>query len=201
MLILDAALDSFFDLGFSRTTTEKIARRARVSRGAMLHHFPQRTDLVQAAVVYLNSKRLELFEQSLSQLNEGSEYTLVEEGIDAFWEQLQSPYFAVYCELLSASRTDSELRAALAPAIREFTQAWREKSEQIFPDLAQSKQYGLATALTRFLLEGIAFNAQSMEATPSSMAAEELIGWLKSSLRELFDDVALSKAALRDPQR
>jgi hypothetical protein len=33
------------------------------------------------------------------------------------------------------------------------------------------------------------------------MAAEELIGWLKSSLRELFDDVALSKAALRDPQR
>lgn len=51
------------------------------------------------------------------------------------------------------------------------------------------------------LLEGIAFNAQSMEATPSSMAAEELIGWLKSSLRELFDDVALSKAALRDPQR
>ena len=144
---------------------------------------------------------MELFEQSLSQLNEGSEYTLVEEGIDAFWEQLQSPYFAVYCELLSASRTDSELRAALAPAIREFTQAWREKSEQIFPDLAQSKQYGLATALTRFLLEGIAFNAQSMEATPSSMAAEELIGWLKSSLRELFDDVALSKAALRDPQR
>ena len=75
------------------------------------------------------------------------------------------------------------------------------KSEQIFPDLAQSKQYGLATALTRFLLEGIAFNAQSMETTPSSMAAEELIGWLKSSLRELFDDVALSKAALRDPQR
>ena len=201
MLILDAALDSFFDLGFNRTTTEKIARRARVSRGAMLHHFPQRTDLVQAAVVHLNSKRLELFEQSLSQLNEGSEYTLVEEGIDAFWEQLQSPYFAVYCELLSASRTDSELRAALAPAIREFTQAWREKSEQIFPDLAQSKQYGLATALTRFLLEGIAFNAQSMEATPSSMAAEELIGWLKSSLRELFDDVALSKVALRDPLR
>ena len=201
MLILDAALDSFFDLGFNRTTTEKIARRARVSRGAMLHHFPQRTDLVQAAVVHLNSKRLELFEQSLSQLNEGSEYTLVEEGIDAFWEQLQSPYFAVDSELLSASRTDSELRATLAPAIREFTQAWREKSEQIFPDLAQSKQYGLATALTRFLLEGIAFNAQSMEATPSSMAAEELIGWLKSSLRELFDDVALSKAALRDPQR
>ena len=73
MLILDAALDSFFDLGFNRTTTEKIARRARVSRGAMLHHFPQRTDLVQAAVVHLNSKRLELFEQSLSQLNEGSE--------------------------------------------------------------------------------------------------------------------------------
>ena len=52
---------------------------------------------------------------------------------------------------------DEELKGTLAPAIRDFQTAWREKSERIFPDLALSEQYGLATALTRYLLEGIAF--------------------------------------------
>ena len=37
--ILDAALDCFITIGYASTTTAKIADRARVSRGAMLHHF------------------------------------------------------------------------------------------------------------------------------------------------------------------
>ena len=120
----------------------------------------------------------------------------VGDGIDAFWDQLQSPLFAVYCELLVASRTDAELKGMLAPAIRDFQTAWREKSEGIFPDLAQSEQYGLATALTRYLLEGIAFNAQASEGQVLNAQAKIAIEWLKSTVRDMFQDVQISKSAL-----
>ena len=200
--ILNAALDCFLAIGFNNTTTEKIAKQAKVSRGAMLHHFPQRSDLIQASVRHLHRKRLEAFEDTLSKLNEHSDFTLVGEGIDAFWDQLQSPLFAVYCELLVASRTDAELKGTLAPAIRDFHTAWREKSEGIFLDLAQSEQYGLATALTRYLLEGIAFNAQATEGPVLNAQSKIMIEWLKSTVREMFQDVQISKSALTagDPQ-
>jgi AcrR family transcriptional regulator len=194
--ILNAALDCFLAIGFNNTTTEKIAKQANVSRGAMLHHFPQRSDLIQASVRHLHRKRLEAFEDTLSKLNENADFTLVGEGIDAFWDQLQSPLFAVYCELLVASRTDAELKGTLEPAIRDFQTAWREKSEGIFPDLAQSEQYGLATALTRYLLEGIAFNAQVSEGQILNAQSKVMIEWLKSTVREMFQDVQISKSAL-----
>jgi len=187
--VLDAALECFFILVFNRTTTEKIAKQANVSRGAMLHHFPQRSDLIQASVWHLHRKRLEAFEDTLSKVNEDAEFTLVEEGIDAFWEQLQSPLFSIYCELLVAARTDSELRATMEPAIRDFQKAWRAKSERIFPDLALSKQYGVATAVTRFFLEGIAFNAQAIESSPIGDSAQEMVNWLKTMVRNMFNDI------------
>ena len=194
--ILNAALDCFLAIGFNSTTTEKIAKQANVSRGAMLHHFPQRSDLIQASVGHLHRKRLEAFEDTLSKLNENADFTLVGEGIDAFWDQLQSPLFAVYCELLVASRTDAELKGTLEPAIRDFQTAWREKSEGIFPDLAQSEQYGLATALTRYLLEGIAFNAQISDGQVQHAQSKVMIEWLKSTVREMVQDVQISKSAL-----
>jgi AcrR family transcriptional regulator len=194
--ILNAALDCFLVIGFNNTTTEKIAKQAKVSRGAMLHHFPQRLDLIRASVEHLHRKRLEAFEETLSKLNENADFTLVGEGIDAFWDQLQSPLFAVYCELLVASRTDAELKGMLAPAIRDFQTAWREKSEGIFPDLAQSEQYGLATALTRYLLEGIAFNAQASGGQVLNAQSKIVIEWLKSTVRDMFQDVQISKSGL-----
>ena len=191
--VLDAALLCFYTLGFNQTTTEKVAKQANVSRGAMLDHFPQRSDLIQASVWHLHRKRLEAFEETLSSVNEDSEYTLVEEGIDAFWQQLQSPLFAIYCELLVAARTDEELRATMAPAVKDFQKAWRVKSERIFPDLALSKQYGAATAITRFFLEGIAFNAQAMDVPATGTNAQELVELLKVMIRAMFDDIEINQ--------
>ena len=46
-------------LGYTNVTTAKVASSAGVSRGAMLHHFPSKTELIQAAVEYLHSRLLE----------------------------------------------------------------------------------------------------------------------------------------------
>ena len=38
--LLDAAIESLVERGYAATTTIETARRAGVSRGAQLHHFP-----------------------------------------------------------------------------------------------------------------------------------------------------------------
>ena len=52
-LIIESAIKCFVDLGYSRTTTTEIAKRAGLSRGAMLHHFPSKVEIVKAAVDYM----------------------------------------------------------------------------------------------------------------------------------------------------
>src|SRR5262245_51574069 len=83
--ILDAAIDCFYDSGYAVTTTEQVARRAGVSRGAMLHHFRSRSELIVAAVAHLNAKRLALFEREEMRVNKNARHTRVAEGIDSYW--------------------------------------------------------------------------------------------------------------------
>jgi AcrR family transcriptional regulator len=182
--ILDAAIQCFYDLGYNNTTTEKIAKKAGVSRGAMLHHFPSRVELIRSAVSHLAKKRLELFEDQESVIQEGKEHSLIEEGIDAYWQQLQSPLSVVFNEHQFASRTDPELRAVMIPAMKEFQNSWRKAAVRIFPDFAMSEEFNAANMLTVFLLEGMAVNNPADGPIPKLM-----MPWLKNQLRNMFTDV------------
>src|SRR5580658_8562348 len=51
--LIQAAIDTLYRSGYSATTTIEVARRARVSRGAMLHHFPTRVHLLLAAAHFI----------------------------------------------------------------------------------------------------------------------------------------------------
>lgn len=183
--ILDAALDCFYDLGYAKTTTEQVAKGAGVSRGAMLHHFPSRADLIGAAVNHLNQKRLTVFEEQERKINEGAEHSKIEEGIDAFWEQLHSPLFTVFHELQVAARTDKDLDKILRPAMHQFDASWRKLSASVFPDLALSEEFATANMLTVYLLEGMAVRGATTGIVPARM-----IPWLKNQLRSMFVDVS-----------
>lgn len=182
--ILDAALRCLYEVGYNNTTTGKVARYAGVSRGAMLHHFPSRRALLTATVAHLSHNRLAQFEEQERKINEGAAHSRVEEGIDAYWEQLHSPLFTVFHELHVASRTDSELREILVPALREFDESWRKTAESVFPDLAVSEQFNTANLLTLFLLEGMAVRGVKGGEIPRI-----ILPWLKTELRRMFADV------------
>ena len=51
--LLDATVECLVERGFAGTSTTLVSERAGVSRGAQLHHFPPKNDLVVAAVVHL----------------------------------------------------------------------------------------------------------------------------------------------------
>ena len=184
--ILDAALDCFYDMGYANTTTENISKRAGVSRGAMLHHFPTRFDLIKAAVEHLTEKRLELFAAQEQEVNRDAEYTRVEEGIDAYWNQLNTPLFVVFHELQVAARTDADLEKVRRPAVEQYNARVYETAKTLFPDLALSEAFNRANLLTTYLMEGMAF-AQTISG--DRVPADKMLSWLKRELRRSFQDV------------
>src|SRR5205814_9733507 len=66
--LLDAAVESLIEVGFARTTTLEVQRRADVSRGALLHHFPSKAELLVAAVDHLAEMRAKEMKAFASQL-------------------------------------------------------------------------------------------------------------------------------------
>ena len=186
LAILTAAVDCFYELGHSNTTTDSIARKAGVSRGAMLHHFPTRFELIKAAVQHLSQQRLSRFAEEESRVNQGAEHTRVGEGIDAFWEQLNSPSFVVFHELKVAARTDKELEKALIPALKDFERAFYEISRQTFPDLALSEAFARGNFLTMYLLEGM---AAAKLVQGAKVPEEKMLAWLKRELVRSYQDV------------
>jgi AcrR family transcriptional regulator len=192
--ILDAAVACFHDLGYAGTTTENVARRAGVSRGAMLHHFPTRFDLIKAAVEHLYQQRLAMFAEAEWTIQRGAEHSRIEEGIDAYWRLLGTPIFIVFRELKVAARTDKELDGILAQTLADFSKVWSEAVRRIFPDLALSEAYVRTSYLTQYMLDGMA--AARTEGGPP-VPEQMMLDWLKRELRRSYQDV-LTTVTRRD---
>jgi hypothetical protein len=73
--ILEAAIQCIIDHGYAQTTTWLIADRAAVSRGAMTHHFPSRSDVLTATIKYLHERRLQEYRALVQEFDINSKLT------------------------------------------------------------------------------------------------------------------------------
>ncbi|MGH3372885.1 MAG: TetR/AcrR family transcriptional regulator [Nocardioidaceae bacterium] len=111
--LLEATIDLLVERGFSGTSTTLVSERAGVSRGAQLHHFPTKNDLVLAAVAHLSDVRGRELADAATRLPAGADRTRA--VLDMLAEHFTSPVFTAALELWVAARTDPQLLAALAP--------------------------------------------------------------------------------------
>ena len=154
-LLLDATIDCLIDLGYSATTTTVIAERAGVSRGAQLHHFPTKAELVAAAVEHLARKIGAEFADELVRLREADNRLTA--AVDVLWARYESPLFEAWLELAVAARTDPELRASLAPVETRL----RAAIQQMGRDLVGTEgdgggDYDALVMLTFHVMQGLA---------------------------------------------
>jgi AcrR family transcriptional regulator len=111
--LLDATIECLVEHGWSGTSTTLVSQRAGVSRGAQLHHFPSKNDLVLAAVAHLSDKRAEELREGARHLPTGRRRTRA--VLDMLAEHFTSPVFSAALELWVAARTDATLHAAVVP--------------------------------------------------------------------------------------
>lgn len=111
--LLEACVESLAEHGWSGTTTTGVCDRAGLSRGAQLHHYPTKDDLVVAAVRHLAVRRgVELRERAAA-LPTGSDRTAA--VLDLLAAHHTGPLWTAALEVWVAARTDPALRAALLP--------------------------------------------------------------------------------------
>jgi AcrR family transcriptional regulator len=111
--LLEATIECLVERGWSGTSTTLVSRRAGVSRGAQLHHFPTKTDLVVAAVEHMGARRSEQLFERAATLPRGRRRTRA--VLDLLAEHFTSPLFVAALELWVAARTDEQLHRAVAP--------------------------------------------------------------------------------------
>jgi AcrR family transcriptional regulator len=111
--LLEATIECLVECGWSGTSTTLVSRRAGVSRGAQLHHFPTKTDLVVAAVEHMGARRSEQLFERAATLPRGRRRSRA--VLDLLAEHFTSPLFVAALELWVAARTDEQLHRAVAP--------------------------------------------------------------------------------------
>lgn len=111
--LLEATVDCLVEHGWSGTSTTVVSERAGVSRGAQLHHFPTKQDLVFAAVEHLTELRGAELAEAAERLPAGPRRTRAVLAMLA--EHFTSPVFTAALELWVAARSDEALHAQVVP--------------------------------------------------------------------------------------
>jgi AcrR family transcriptional regulator len=153
--LLDATIECLHDLGYARTSTPEIARRAGLSRGAQLHHFPTKAELVTSAVEHLFGRRREEFLRAFRARS--AEQDPAEAAIDILWSMVSGPTFYAWLELVVAARTDAELRDPVAGLTTRLGSLVEETFRELFPaPAAPNPFYDVAPRFAFALLDGLA---------------------------------------------
>lgn len=111
--LLEACVELLIERGYAGTSTTLVSERAGVSRGAQLHHFPTKADLVVAAVEHLTRVRGEALAEAAARMPAGTQRTRA--VLEMLGDHFTSPVFTAALELWVAARTDPELLAAVGP--------------------------------------------------------------------------------------
>ncbi|WP_235921486.1 TetR/AcrR family transcriptional regulator [Lentzea tibetensis] len=101
---MEATVECLVERGWSGTTTTLVAERAGVSRGAQLHHFRTRGELVAAAVEHVGAESVQQLRERTG--NVSGTRAVVEMIADFYASDL----FTAALELWVAARTDPELK-------------------------------------------------------------------------------------------
>lgn len=115
--LLEATVECLVEFGWSGTSTTLVSERAGVSRGAQLHHFPTKSDLVVAAVEHVMSARREALSAAATQIPSGPGRSRA--VLTVLADHFTSDVFVAALELWVAARTDRALLAAVGPLERE----------------------------------------------------------------------------------
>jgi AcrR family transcriptional regulator len=159
--LLDATAACLIERGYVGTSTVEVCRRAGVSRGALLHHFPSKDDLVAAAVLYIVDLRVDEFRAAMATVPpEADLVTRLETAIDVLWGIFKGDTVAAWLELIVASRTDPELGAHVKGVEARLDDRVRAAWAELFTeaDDLPPAYFDVAPAFIFAVLDGLAIN-------------------------------------------
>jgi AcrR family transcriptional regulator len=130
--LIETVLDVIYDVGYRSASTPEFSRRAGVSRGALLHHFPARSDIMIAAMEHLledGTRQIRGVAVKVAQ-----QQVCLEDFVEFLWQMFSGRFFYISLEFINEARTDAELRDRMFPLVKDFHAAldgiWSEFEKQ-----------------------------------------------------------------------
>lgn len=110
--LLDAVIESLAEVGYAGTSTTEVARRSGLTRGAQLHHFGTKDQMMIAAAEHLNAKARTA--EIVAALDERvGDTQRLHTALALLAEIASGPQPTAYVELWVAARTNPELADVL----------------------------------------------------------------------------------------
>lgn len=152
--LIQATLDCIAQEGYAGTTVSRIVEQAGASRGAFVHHFATKAELIEATVVYLGRTLYVELGQAVAAMTEAEDRleALLQSSFDTL---MGSKVFAVFQEMLVASRTDAELLALMRRFGTSFLDTLLNATRHYFEPRAQGESPEDLMLLTQWLLRGM----------------------------------------------
>ncbi len=161
--VCEAAIQHLAEFGYFRTSIGKIAARARVSLGALQHHYPAKDDLVVAIVDHILLRSVKWFALAREQLARDPD--AFAEIVRRSWrEQFRSDDYSALLEILTACRTDAALRDRVTPLL----ELWRRRIDAELAALLPSTRRSAAEldallSISRALMTGLLVHDQLLK--------------------------------------
>ncbi|HET9161457.1 MAG TPA: TetR/AcrR family transcriptional regulator [Caulobacteraceae bacterium] len=114
--LIDAAIHCLRTYGYAATSTTLVVEMAQLSRGAMLHQFGTKVDLMLAVAEYVVEEQNRFMAEALEAYPVGRERFIA--LTEVTWQALTQPGAIALLEIMMASRSDADL-ADRFPAVAE----------------------------------------------------------------------------------
>lgn len=124
--LIQAAIVCLQRSGYHATTISTVAQEAGVSRGAMTHHFPAKTDLMLAVVDHCFEQDTEFYTRTIAKMDPGR---FLLELPEIMWGVISRPAGIAVIEIMLASRSEpglSEPLRDLQSTIDQRAHLWSE---------------------------------------------------------------------------
>ena len=183
--LLEATLQVLHERGYADTTTTAVCEQAGASRGAQLHHFPSKAELVRAAIEHLAARRAAEIRAEAAVLPTAGDR--IAAALALLERTFTGRLYAVALEVWVAARTDPELRAALTPLERRIGRELFQLTVDVLdadgtdPDVRETVQ------LTLELMRGLGVAGLL---TDDRSRRQRLLRWQADQLRNLLEGKA-----------
>ncbi len=182
--LLESTAEALEGLGYARTTTTEVCRRAGVSQGALFKHFATKADLIANTTRHVFAGLIAEYRQGFAAIDGRGDD--VRAALALLWQTFQGARLAVVFELYTAARTDEALRAALLPVMTEHRENLYAEAGALFP-AAAARNPNFRTALDTIVmaLQGAAL---ARLATGNVADEEPMLAYLERQARTELEE-------------
>ena len=159
--LISATIACIMRVGWHNTSLGMIVTEAGLTRGAQVHHFPHKSQLYAATMTFVIESFIARMRDEVSRLSDPAEK--LQTLLDTIWRIIfDDPFMVCWMELVTAARTDEELRRTLEPidskmmyTVRSIVREIAVENDHVDPDLTTDTVNLLSDAMRGMAMQKV----------------------------------------------